>query len=50
MRELLYHEDSNGGGIKGWGECYSYSAINPPLTLTGQKPEYARLLDILLHA
>jgi hypothetical protein len=50
MRELLYHEDNNEGGIEGWGECYSYSAIIPPLTLTGRKPEYAWLLDIALHA
>jgi hypothetical protein len=50
MGKLLYHEGNKGGGIEGWGECYSYSTINPPLTLTGQKPEYARLLDIALHA
>jgi hypothetical protein len=50
MKELLYHKDNEGGGIKGWGKCYFYSAIIPPLTLTGQKPEYARLLDIALHA
>jgi hypothetical protein len=50
MRELLYHEDNKGGGIKGRGECYSYATIKPPLTPTGQKPEYAQLLDIVLHA
>jgi hypothetical protein len=50
MSELLYHENNKGGGVKGWSECYSYSAIIPPLPLTGQKTEYARLLDIALHA